>query len=42
MSELVIAIHEAVSPFNQVFNACCLSAAASIMIAMIKISKQGE
>jgi hypothetical protein len=41
MSELVIAIYEAVSPFNEIFNVVCMAAAASIMLATI-IAKQGE
>jgi hypothetical protein len=41
MSELVIAIHEAVAPFNQLFYICSMVAAASIILTTI-IAKQGE
>jgi len=41
MSELMIAIHEAVAPFNQVFYVCCLTAAATLMLFTIKIKLEG-
>lgn len=41
MSELMIAIHEAVAPFNQVFYACCLTSAAALMLFTIKIKLEG-
>ena len=42
MSELAIAIHAAVSPFNQIFYVVCMAAAASIILTTIKANKQGE
>ena len=41
MIEMMIAIHEAVAPFREMFYACCISSAAAIMIFTIKI-KLGE
>ena len=42
MSELAIAIHAAVSPFNQIFYVVCMAAAATIILTTIKANKQGE
>lgn len=41
MQELMIAIHEAVAPFNQVFYACCVISAICIILTTYK-ANQGK
>lgn len=42
MSELVIAIHEAVQPLSQIFYICCMLAASALILSTIIVNKQGE
>jgi len=42
MSEIFIAIHEAVAPIAQIFYITSMTAAAGFIILSIKLSKQGE